>query len=172
VLAHFPPANTYSAHVTIEELRRHAFEYKDSDRSRHAMLLFGHGDGGGGPTLPMLEQLQRVGDLQGVPPTVVRSSDEFFELLENDCKDRLTMIGELYFEFHRGTYTSQAAVKAGNRRAECLLHEVEFLAGTAAQLGGAMAATALFAWLMPPLADEAKDVVVPHLHEKEGIDGK
>jgi glycerol uptake facilitator-like aquaporin len=42
----------------------------------------------------------------------------------------------------------------------------------AAQLGGAMAATALFAWLMPPLADEAKDVVVPHLHEKEGIDGK
>jgi glycerol uptake facilitator-like aquaporin len=39
----------------------------------------------------------------------------------------------------------------------------------AAQLVGAMAATALFAWLTPPLAVEARDVVVPHLHEKEKV---
>jgi glycerol uptake facilitator-like aquaporin len=37
----------------------------------------------------------------------------------------------------------------------------------AAQMAGAMAATALFAWLIPPLAAEARDVVVPHCHEKE-----
>ena len=36
-----------------------------------------------------------------------------------------------------------------------------------AQLAGAFAATALFAWLIPPLRDEAKDVIVPHLHQKE-----
>jgi glycerol uptake facilitator-like aquaporin len=39
----------------------------------------------------------------------------------------------------------------------------------AAQLAGAMAATALFAWLIPPLAAEATDVVVPHLHRKETV---
>lgn len=39
----------------------------------------------------------------------------------------------------------------------------------AAQLAGATAATALFAWLIPPLAAEARDVVVPHLHEKEKL---
>jgi glycerol uptake facilitator-like aquaporin len=35
-----------------------------------------------------------------------------------------------------------------------------------AQLAGATAATALFAWLIPPLRNEAKDMVLPHLHEK------
>lgn len=38
-----------------------------------------------------------------------------------------------------------------------------------AQLAGSAAATALFAWLIPPLREEAKDVVVPHLHEKEVV---
>jgi alpha-mannosidase len=137
VLAHFPPADTYNAQVQVAELRRQAFAYHDTDRSRHGLLLFGHGDGGGGPTLRMLEQLRRVGDLLGVPPTQTRSSDDFFELLEQDCTDRLTVIGELYFELHRGTYTTQAAVKAGNRRAECLLHDAEFLAASATALGAA-----------------------------------
>ena len=39
----------------------------------------------------------------------------------------------------------------------------------AAQLAGAVAATALFAWLIPPLAAEARDVVAPHLHDMENI---
>jgi alpha-mannosidase len=137
VLAHFPPADTYNARVDIAELRRQAFEYRDTDRSRHGLMLFGYGDGGGGPTLRMLEALRRVEDLQGLPRTQVRASDEFFDLLENDCTDRLTVIGELYYELHRGTYTTQALTKAGNRRAECLLHDVEFLAASAAALGAA-----------------------------------
>ncbi len=131
VLAHFPPANTYNAWADIKQLRKQAFEYQDTDRSRHGMLLFGWGDGGGGPTVRMLEQLRRVEDLQGVPPVPQRDSDSFFELLEADCEDRLRMVGELYFELHRGTYTSQAFVKRGNRRSELLLHDVEFLAACA-----------------------------------------
>ncbi len=42
-----------------------------------------------------------------------------------------TVQGELYLEYHRGTYTSQARVKRGNRRCEQALHDAEFL-GTAA----------------------------------------
>lgn len=34
---------------------------------------------------------------------------------------------ELYLEFHRGTFTTQAAVKKGNRRCEFLMVDVEFL---------------------------------------------
>src|SRR5690606_1709395 len=44
--------------------------------------------------------------------------------------------GEMYLEFHRGTYTSQAAMKRGNRRAEHALREAELWA-TAAALRGA-----------------------------------
>ena len=102
-------------------------DYKDHDRSRHSLMLFGYGDGGGGPNKNMLESLRRAKDLQGLPRTTMRSSDDFFTLLENDCTDRPLMIGELYFEYHRGTYTTQAANKRDNRKSEFLLHDVEFL---------------------------------------------
>jgi len=51
--------------------------------------------------------------------------------LEKDCIDRSRLIGELYFEYHRGTYTSQAAIKKANRKSEFLLHDLEFLAAAA-----------------------------------------
>ena len=35
--------------------------------------------------------------------------------------------GELYLEYHRGTYTTQARNKRANRKAEFLLHDAEFL---------------------------------------------
>jgi alpha-mannosidase len=82
VLAHFPPADTYNATAEVEELRRSARHYKDHDRSGRSLLVFGYGDGGGGPTPEMLETLRRVRDLQGVPRTTMVSSDEFFEALE------------------------------------------------------------------------------------------
>ncbi len=127
VLTHFPPADTYNAEVTVEELRRSSAAYKDHGRSHHAMLVFGHGDGGGGPTRAMLERLRRVGDLAGLPRTVVRSPAAFFDDLEQDASDLRTIVGELYFEYHRGTYTSQAAIKRGNRRDENALHDAELI---------------------------------------------
>jgi alpha-mannosidase len=128
VLAHFPPADTYNAEANVPELRKNAKEYKDHDRGQHSLMLFGYGDGGGGPVKRMLETIRRSGDVQGLPRTKIRSSDEFFTLLEKDVKDRPTLIGELYFEYHRGTYTTQAQTKRGNRKSELLLHDVEFLA--------------------------------------------
>ncbi|MCY3022315.1 MAG: glycosyl hydrolase-related protein [Planctomycetota bacterium] len=127
VLAHFPPLDTYNALATVAQLRENARNYKDHDRSRHSYLLFGFGDGGGGPTKRMLEMLRRCRDLEGVPRTQIRSAEEFFTLLEDDCTDRPLIIGELYFEYHRGTYTTQASTKRNNRKNEFLLHEVEFL---------------------------------------------
>lgn len=40
---------------------------------------------------------------------------------------RLTVYrhGELYLEFHRGTYTSHGSIKKGNRHSEILLRDVE-----------------------------------------------
>jgi alpha-mannosidase len=127
VLAHFPPANTYNALATIPQLRENVRNYKDHDRSTQSLMLFGYGDGGGGPTKQMLETLRRAKDLQGVPRTTIRNSNDFFTRLEKDVVDRPVVVGELYFELHRGTYTSQAAVKRGNRKSEFLLHDLEFL---------------------------------------------
>jgi alpha-mannosidase len=127
VLTHFPPADTYNAEATVAELHREGASYKDHGRSRHSLLVFGHGDGGGGPTDEMLERLRRARDVAGLPRTTIRSPAEFFDLLEADASDLRTVVGELYFELHRGTYTSQAEIKRLNRRAEGALREAELL---------------------------------------------
>ena len=131
VLTHFPPADTYNAEGTVAELHYESAAYKDHGRSRHSLLVFGYGDGGGGPTAEMLERLRRARDVAGLPRTTVRSPVEFFDALERDAHDLRTVVGELYFELHRGTYTSQAAIKRANRRCEGALHDAELLAALA-----------------------------------------
>ena len=137
VLAHFPPADTYNAEADIEELRLNARNYKDHDFSHRSLYVFGFGDGGGGPTPTMLETLRRSRDLQGVPRTTITTPDEFFTALDADTPDRPTIIGELYFEYHRGTYTTQGGVKRGNREGERALHDAELLSAIAGRLHGA-----------------------------------
>jgi alpha-mannosidase len=135
VLTHFPPADTYNGMATIEELRYHAANYKDADRSAQALYLFGYGDGGGGPDATMIEALQRSQDLFGVPRSAMRDPDEFYDRLEHNADNLASIEGELYFEYHRGTYTSQSEVKRLNRKLEGQLQTLEFLS-TMCQLSG------------------------------------
>ena len=79
----------------------------------------------------MLEQLDRMEDVDGLPQVTQRTPLDFFQRLEADIKDPITWRGELYFEYHRGTYTTQADTKRDNRRSEEMLHDIEFLAAMA-----------------------------------------
>jgi alpha-mannosidase len=137
VITHFPPADTYNAEATVAELCRDVRAYRDHDRSRDSLLVFGHGDGGGGPTRGMLERLRRARDLRGLPRTTLRTPEAFFDRLEAGARELRTIVGELYFEYHRGTYTTQAALKRGNRRCEAALHDAELLAALATRIAGA-----------------------------------
>ncbi|MCE0522948.1 MAG: alpha-mannosidase [Methylacidiphilales bacterium] len=137
VLTHFPPSDTYNAMCTVEELLRHYSNFKDKERANESYMLFGFGDGGGGPTEEMLERLRRLKDVPGLPDVTIRKSQDFFARCEKDLTDPLVWKGELYFELHRGTYTTQAANKRDNRRSEEALHDVEFLASIAHLLKGA-----------------------------------
>ena len=137
VLTHFPPADTYNSFANVKEVAYSASNYKDLDRSRDAYLLFGYGDGGGGPTRGMLEQLARMADVDGLPRVQMRTPNAFFKRLEQNSTDLLTWAGELYFELHRATYTTHAHNKKFNRQSEFMLHDVEFLAATALAVRGA-----------------------------------
>ncbi|MEI9991938.1 MAG: alpha-mannosidase [Rhizomicrobium sp.] len=140
VLTHFPPSDTYTGMGTVEELRYHAANYKDADRSGEALYLFGYGDGGGGPNATMIETLRRTGDLLGVPKSTTRDPNDFYDRLEREAGDFATIEGELYFEYHRGTYTSQTEVKRLNRLIEGRLQTLELLC-TAAMLANVKAPT-------------------------------
>lgn len=131
ILTHFPPADTYNSLANVEEVLYSVSNFKDHERANESYLLFGYGDGGGGPTPAMLEQLRRMADVDGLPRTQIRSPREFFARCAADLKDPLVMVGELYFELHRGTYTSQARNKKFNRQSELLLRDAEILCALA-----------------------------------------
>jgi alpha-mannosidase len=128
VLAHFPPADTYNSSADVGDLLKTARDSRSLEHSSTSLLVYGYGDGGGGPTREMLETIRRARDLQGLPRTRTATPAEFFAALEGEPYERPVVVGELYFEYHRGVFTSQAFVKRGNRRCEQGLHDAELLA--------------------------------------------
>ncbi len=100
------------------------------------LLPFGYGDGGGGPSRDYLEFLRREENLEGMPRVKPESPLRFFEDMEAAGGPQHTYVGELYFSAHRGVFTSQAAIKRGNRKAETALREAEMW-GALAKLKGA-----------------------------------
>jgi alpha-mannosidase len=137
ILTHFPPVDTYNAELTGAELAHAVANYAEKGAGTRSLVPFGYGDGGGGPTREMLERARRLADLEGSPRVTVESPAAFFAAAEAEYPDAPVWSGELYFELHRGTYTSQAETKAGNRRCERLLREAELWAATAAVRIGA-----------------------------------
>lgn len=125
IFTHFPPADTYNGDFSATELVRSAVRFKDRDRSALSLYLFGWGDGGGGPEPDMVESAHRLRDLDGVPRVELSRAADFFKAAPAEAHDLTTWVGELYFELHRGTYTTQARTKRLNRRAEQALREAE-----------------------------------------------
>lgn len=89
------------------------------------LIPFGYGDGGGGPCRDHIEYALRERDLEGMPRVEMTSPLRFFEALDEKGGPSYTWDGELYFNAHRGTYTTQAAIKRNNRRSEFALHDLE-----------------------------------------------
>ncbi|KAJ5917823.1 CAZyme family GH38 [Penicillium verhagenii] len=135
VMCHMAPAETYTAEAHFGDLKRSVTQHKSLDADKSSLLVFGKGDGGGGPTFEHLEKLRRcrgLSDKTGTLPRVKmgESVDDFFDKLEAAAAsgtEFATWYGELYFELHRGTYTTQANNKRNNRKSEFLLREIEFL---------------------------------------------
>lgn len=90
-----------------------------------SLIEFGHGDGGGGATRIHLEHLKREENLEGMPKVVAQSPLAFFERMEKECEVKETVVGELYYAAHRGSYTTQAKTKKCLRRSELALREAE-----------------------------------------------
>lgn len=132
LFTHFPPADTYEAEISGRELAHAERNYRDHGRGTMSLLPFGYGDGGGGPTREMLAAARRTADLEGSPRVRLGAAADFFARAEEEYPELPVWVGELYLELHRGTYTSQANTKRGNRRSEHLLREAELWCATAA----------------------------------------
>lgn len=136
VLVHMPPANTYTADANFGDVVRSQRQHKNLRDVPTGMLLYGKGDGGGGPTEDMLEKLRRcrgVANTSGSIPTLQLgvTPDDFFADVLKKSQQGLQLpswCGEIYLEFHRGTYTTQADIKKYMRQGEIKLHDLEWIA--------------------------------------------
>ena len=125
VFTHFPPSDTYGGDCSVGELRDGMARFLDHDVADRSLYPFGWSDGGGGPTEQMLASLARCADLDGLPRVVITSAREFFDAATAESDELAVWVGEMYFECHRGTYTTQAATKLANRRGEDGLRAAE-----------------------------------------------
>ncbi len=137
VLTHFPPVDTYNSDLSATELLHAEANFAEKGVAGSSIVPFGWGDGGGGPTREMVASARRFASLEGAPTVELGSPHTFFERTEAEFTHPPVWSGEMYLEFHRGTYTSQARTKQGNRRSEHLLREAELWAATAAVRTGA-----------------------------------
>lgn len=126
VLVHMPPEGNYNSSATPQALKYAAGNYSQRGISRNAMMLYGIGDGGGGPGRDHLEYIKREKDVYGVPPVVNAPSTAFFAELKKEADKLPVYKGEIYLERHQGTYTSQSKNKHYNRLIENALAEYEF----------------------------------------------
>lgn len=102
------------------------------------MHLYGVGDHGGGPTRVMLDHADQLRSPDAVFPKLQFSfATDFF----NDIEKKLptmnvpTWDGELYFQYHRGVFTTQAETKRRIRRAEETVLNAEKFASIAMLMG-------------------------------------
>ncbi|MBN1372864.1 MAG: alpha-mannosidase [Anaerolineaceae bacterium] len=144
ILTHFstvkeegsPFASTYNAMANAKEALGTWSNFQQKELHKDLLMAYGFGDGGGGPTREMLENIEVMGEMPGLPQVKQSSVRKFFESIEPAKSSRMMPVwnGELYLEYHRGTYTTQARNKKANRKSEFLMHDSEFLAVYAALL--------------------------------------
>ena len=126
-------ASTYNAMANAKEALGTWQNFQQKELHRDLLMAYGFGDGGGGPTREMLENINVMKDIPALPQVKQSSVKEFFESIAPQIDSRMmpTWNGELYLEYHRGTYTTQSRNKRANRKSEFLLHDAEFIASYA-----------------------------------------
>lgn len=126
---------TYNGDITPRTVLGTYHVYADKQINDDLLLSYGYGDGGGGPTREQIKNIDIINQLPGMPTVKNGRVDDYFARLQDKLHHTDAPVaewdGELYLEYHRGTYTSQANIKKWNRTAEYALRRLEMSYATA-----------------------------------------
>jgi alpha-mannosidase len=126
VLSHF--MSVYVSDTDPKSITEEWKRIQHPDRQEEVLMLFGWGDGGGGPTAEQIETTRRLPDLEGMPRTEWSTASNYMKKLREREADFPRWTGEIYLEMHRGSLTSMAKIKRGNRKCEVALRDLELVA--------------------------------------------
>ncbi len=158
ILSHMAPQGNYNSSATPMAFVKSFKGNPQSKEVKHALMIFGIGDGGGGPGEAPLELLSRESCQNGLAPVKFGTAGMFFEELDADKEAVIPVYeGELYLEKHQGTYTSQAKNKLYNRLMEQELHTLEWLCSLAMLKG--------IKWNRAALDEIWKEVLLYQFHD-------
>lgn len=135
VLVHMPPEGTYNSPASPWSLLKSQDCFAEKAVSNDVLVLFGIGDGGGGPGPDHLERVERAKDYRGLPKVHQAPAVDFFHKIDDSRDKYPTWVGELYLEKHQGTYTTQSRNKRYNRLMEQTLRDAEMLCAFASRMG-------------------------------------
>lgn len=169
---------TYVGRLNASEIKGTWNKFIEKQYCSHALTTYGFGDGGGGPTKEMLENQRRLSrGIPGMPvtklPTLLEHLDQKREEFDASCKKLRRVprwVGELYLEFHRGTYTSIAKNKRANRISEMALGKAEGISYLGLLLGSEYDQNGLYNNWNRVLHNQFHDII-PGSSIKEVYDG-
>lgn len=127
VLVHMLPEGTYNSPALPQSAAKIESEYRERNVSSHALMVYGIGDGGGGPGAEHLERLKRMGSINKLLHVKQEKVESFLGNLEKESDGFPTWEGELYLERHQGTFTTNGKSKFYNEQMEVMLFKTEFL---------------------------------------------
>ena len=157
ILVHMPPAGDYNSGANPIANKKARDNYNEKNISNEALLVYGAGDGGGGPGECHIEMLNRQKNLKSLPKIKMEKAADFFDRI-NENKDKFAIHkGELYLEKHQGTYTTQGKNKWFNRKLEYSLHNYEFLLTVANEKG--------YGFSKPKLDNFWKEILLYQFHD-------
>jgi len=128
LLTYFPPMG-YTSRVRLPRVVDAITKYQASTGYQKSLILYGIGDHGGGPNREILQRVRDYGKLTIHPEFIHSTSHQFLSNIQKDLQDNIPVWNdELYLEYHRGTYTTQAEIKKNNRKSESMLSAAEKIA--------------------------------------------
>lgn len=134
---------TYNGNLIPKTVKGAWDAYSEKGTNRDLLISYGFGDGGGGVNRDMLENRRRIDRMPGLPHLKTTTAREYFEKLHNTFDNTKKYVhvwdGELYLEYHRGTYTSHAYNKRMNRKMELLYRRAEWMTVMEALQKGSLA---------------------------------
>lgn len=118
VVSHVTQGVQFNNALTVAQLQAASHQHQQGDVHDEFLMPNGWGDGGGGPSEDMCERARRLSALRGLPALTWDQPEAFFDRLATKRPRLPALDGEIYLEYHRGTFTTQSRVKAHFRELE------------------------------------------------------
>jgi len=154
---------TYNSTITAKTVLGSWMKFREKGFTQRALIPYGHGDGGGGVTRGMLKLRRALEKMPSIPKANPSKAGDFFDKVHADVSASGQQLpvwdGELYLEYHRGTYTTQAHNKKMNRKCEFGLAQAEWIGTLVNLLGGNVDTDALKEGWETVLRNQFHDII-------------